>query len=283
LTTSSSVPTSQERKWRKRGEDLLIELIGFFLTTFIAFVVAQKFIKGLVSEASFWIFIAVLLLSLAGWSLVHFFRKATTLERRLKALQIDNTRNEIQNYLAKFNIQSIYPNRVECNKIIQEKIKQSSTIRFFLLIGSELAEKRGIYAPAFQEKEKGDANVQILIVSPNSPFLSTQRINAIREDGKKSRKFMLNTGKHVEERLRVLQDEMKRKGITLEWRKHSETFLCKFILFDDAVIFCFNIVTSDNDKISPYFVIQRSNEHSIYNAFKMYFDLVWSRSVKPPK
>ncbi|GEM_PF-4801172 len=277
------VPVPRERKWRKRFEDLLIELIGFSLTTFITFVVAQQFINRLVSDASFWIFIAVLLVSLVGWGLVHFLRKSIALEKQLETVQIDAVRDEIQNYLMKFNIQKIYPNRLECNEIIRDKIKKSSLIRIFQLIGSELVEKRGIYLPAFEEKEKDKVNVQILIVSPNSPFLSMQRINTIPGDGKKRRKQMLKDINRVETRLRELQDQMKLKGIILDWRRYSESFLCKFILFDDAVIFCFNIVTSDNDKVSPYFVIQKNKEYSIYNAFKMYFDFVWSKSTKSSK
>lgn len=259
--SNSNFTTSQDNKWIKRFEDLTIELVGFLVTSLITFLLAQKVIKFLESDAIFWLvsgFVAIL-----GYGFFHFFRKSIRLKK-------------------KFNIQQIYPNREACKQIIQENIKNSSTIKLFLLIGSDFYEDSGIFKQAFQEKSVGNAKVQIIVAAPDSPFFSEKRINYIKNDKGDSRKRILSMLDTVERHLVEFKKQMRRKGIAVDWRKHKETFLCKLHLFDDCVIFCFNIATSDNDNISPYFVVQK-NKNSIYHAFDMYFDFVWNKSDKPQR
>jgi hypothetical protein len=273
----------QDHKWKKRADDLFIELAGSALTTVIGtgigFLLAQQPVQHLLLDTSFWTFVIVV--TLLGWGLIHFVRQSRLLKKQLTSIQ---EQAQVQNMqLAQFDIQYIYSNREACNHLIQEKIKKSSLMKFFLLIGSDFAEDSGIYMQALQDKPAGNAKIQILVSSADSPFLSERRINNIREDKENSRKQMLAMLEAVEKHLVVLKRKMKRKDILIDWRKHRETFLCKFHLFDDCVIFCFNVVTSDNDKVSPYFVVQKNKEHSLYAAFQMYFDFVWSKSSKPEK
>jgi hypothetical protein len=280
--SNSGIATTHERKWRRRTDDLLIELIGWALTTalgaLIGSLLTQQPIKQALSDARFWMFAGIVILF--GGSVIHLALKSSALKRKLIELQ---EQSETQNgQLEKFNIQQIYPNRETCKQIIQEKIRNSETIKLFLLIGSDFVEDAGIFKQAFQEKPAGNAKVKIMIAAPDSPFFSEKRINYVKNDKGDSRRRILSLLNAVEKHLDDFKKQMRRKGIAVDWRKHKETFLCKLHLFDDCAIFCFNIVTSDNDNISPYFIVQK-NKNSIYHAFEMYFDFVWSRSEKPQK
>lgn len=275
----SDVRKPEETKWKKRVDDLFIELAGSAVTTIIGtgigFLLAQKTVQQLFTEPSFWFHIVVV--TLLGWGLIHFMRRSRALKKQLLSWQ---EREQLQNSkLTKFNIQHVYPNREACDPIVQEKIKSSAVIKFFLLLGSDFSGKSVAYLPAFHEKPASNARVQILISAEDSPFLSENRLKSIKKD-KADIRSRLND---VKNELNKLKRKMRNKGIIVNWQEHKETLLCKFHLFDDCVIFCFNIVTSDNDKVSPYFVIQKNEEPSIYNAFEMYFDFVWSKSVKASK
>lgn len=277
--SKSYVKRFEDHKWKKRFDDLFIELTGSAVTTLIGtgigFLLAQKTIQQLLVEPIFWFHIVVV--TLLGWGLIHFVRRSQTLKKQFMNLQ---EKDQLQNSkLVKFNIQHIYPNREACDPIIQEKIKSSSVIKFFLLLGSDFSGKSIVYLPAFQAKPAGNAEVQILISALDSPFLSEARLKSINKD-KKDIRLLLND---VKKELRKLEKKMEEKKVIINWREHKENFLCKFHLFDDCVIFCFNIVTSDNDNVSPYFVIKKNEDQSIYNAFKKYFDFVWNRSDKPQK
>lgn len=268
---------SEDGKWKKRADDLFIELAGSAITTAIGtgigFLLAQQTLRHLFSEPSFWFHIVVV--TLLGWGLIHYIRLSRALQKELLNSQEKEQFNNSK--LTKFNIQHIYLNRETCDAIIQEKIKSSSSIKLFLLLGSDFSGKSSAYLSAFHAKVASNAKVQILISAEDSPFLSENRLKSIKKDKTDIRSTLNN----VKTELNKLKKKLKNRGIIFNWQEHKETILCKFHLFDDCVIFCFNIRTSDNDKVSPHFLVQKSEAPSIYNAFVMYFDFVWSRSVKP--
>lgn len=274
--STSNGATPQDHKWKKRGDDLLIEIAGWVLTTAMSAVIGVLFtqqpVKQLLGDVRFWIVTGAV--TLLGGSLVHYALKTRALKKQLSILSELSRASDAA--FSTLNIQCFYPVRLaECNKIIQEKIKNSSTARFFLLLGYDFAAKSSIYLPAFYEKPEGKAKVQILIASLDSPFLSRERLKSLEKD-RESIRYKLA---HVEEELAKLKRQIKDKGIIVDWRKHKETFLCKFHLFDDCVVFCFNATTSHNDKVSPYFVLNRNKAPALYNAFEIYFDFVWSKSL----
>lgn len=268
---------SDAGKWKKSGHDLFIEIVGWVLTTAltagIGVIFAQQPIAQLFYNPSFWFHIVVV--ALLGWGLIYFMRRTKALKKELVNSQEKEQFNNSK--LTKFNIQHIYLNREACDAIIQEKVKSSASIKFFLLLGSDFSGKSSAYLPAFHAKTTSNAKVQILISAEDSPFLSENRLKSIKKDKADIRSILNN----VKTELNKLKKKLKNKGIVLNWQEHKETILCKFHLFDDCVVFCFNIITSDNDKVSPHFLVQKSEATSIYNAFEMYFDFVWNRSVKP--
>lgn len=199
----------------------------------------------------------------------------------IQNIKFVNQINDRTNNLTKYNIECIYENlNSECIADMKDHLAKARKVKIFVLRGlNDFGTKRSCFRDTLEEKRSSD-EVKILFSSAESKFLSKDRLEKL----KKSKSSMEANLKQVEDALA----NIRRNGINIEWRRHTETYLCKFYLFEYQIndknneqmaFVSFNIKHRRDDKFSPYYKINNKSNSSLYNAFDRYFDYIWESSM----